>query len=66
MPEGRQFPDPPQCAFCDQLGRRTRPEPPENRELPRLIAGPGIFICERCVRLCVEILQEEDVRGPIR
>jgi hypothetical protein len=61
IPEGREFPDPPRCAFCDQLGRTIPPEPPESVELPRLVAGPGLFICERCVRLCVEIFEEDDL-----
>jgi hypothetical protein len=61
LPKDRQFPDPPHCAFCDQLGRPIRPEPPEDPALPRLIAGPGLFICERCVQLCNEILQEDDL-----
>jgi ClpX C4-type zinc finger protein len=61
MPEGREFPDPPRCAFCDELGRPIRPEPPETADLPRLVAGPGLFICERCVRLCTEIFEEDDL-----
>lgn len=62
LPEGSRFPEPPRCAFCDQLGRPIRPEPAEAPELPRLVAGPGLFICERCIQLCREILQEDDVR----
>jgi hypothetical protein len=61
MPEGREFSDPPRCAFCDELGRPIRPDPPETADLPRLVAGPGLFICERCVRLCTEILEEDDL-----
>jgi hypothetical protein len=61
MPEGREFPDPPRCAFCDQLGRTIPPEPPESADLRRLVAGPGLFICEHCVRLCVEIFEEDDL-----
>lgn len=60
LPKGQQFPDPPRCAFCDQLGRPIRPEPPEAAELPRLVAGPGLFICERCVQLCNEVLEEDE------
>src|SRR4029077_16529096 len=33
MPEGREFPDPPRCAFCNELGRPIRPEPAEKAEL---------------------------------
>src|SRR5205807_8833651 len=61
MPEGREFPDPPRCAFCAELGRPIRPEPAESAELPRLVAGPGFFICERCVRLCTELFEEDDL-----
>jgi ATP-dependent Clp protease ATP-binding subunit ClpX len=38
--------DRPACSFC---GKRQA----EGR---RLIAGPGVFICEECVRTCNEIL----------
>jgi anti-anti-sigma factor len=61
LPEGREFPHPPRCAFCNELGRPIRPEPPESADLPRLVAGPGLFICERCVRLCTEIFEEDDL-----
>src|SRR2546423_6132810 len=61
MPEGREFPDPPRCAFCDQLGRTIPPERPESVDLPRLVAGPGLFICERCVLLFVESFDEDDL-----
>ena len=29
------------------------------REGPRLIAGPGVSICDECVALCVEVMEEE-------
>jgi anti-anti-sigma factor len=61
LPDGGEFPDPPRCAFCNELGRAIRPEPPERGDLPRLVAGPGLFICERCVRLCVEIVEDDDL-----
>ncbi len=37
------------CSFC---GKRRVDD-------VRLVAGPGVWICEDCVRLCVEILLEE-------
>lgn len=40
------------CSFCG----RTAPE------VIRLIAGPGVYICSDCVRLCVEIL--DDTHAP--
>lgn len=40
----------PRCSFC----RRT------NDQVERLIAGPpGVYICNECVDICVEIIQEE-------
>ncbi len=38
------------CSFC------SRPR----REAGKLIAGPGVFICDKCVGLCNEILQVEE------
>jgi ClpX C4-type zinc finger len=40
------------CAFCG----RAKPE------VGRLIAGPGLFICERCVDLAGEVLAEGQER----
>lgn len=37
------------CSFC---GKRRSDD-------VRLVAGPGVWICEECVRLCTEILVEE-------
>ncbi len=40
------------CSFCNR----------EQDEVNRLIAGPNsVFICDECVDLCKEILQEEDL-----
>jgi hypothetical protein len=36
------------CSFC------LKPAP----EVDKLIAGPGIYICDQCVRLCVGILEQ--------
>ena len=27
--------------------------------MKKLIAGPGVYICDECVALCVEILEEQ-------
>ena len=41
----------PVCSFCQRE--------PSGRER-RLIAGPeGVFICDECIALCVEILEEQ-------
>ena len=37
------------CSFCLE---------PQDR-VAKLIAGPGVYICDRCVALCQEILDEE-------
>ncbi len=37
------------CSFCNK----------SHHEVPKLIAGPGGFICNECVMLCLEILQDE-------
>ena len=37
------------CSFCG------KPRP----QLRKLIAGPGVYVCDECVALCVEILEEE-------
>jgi ATP-dependent Clp protease ATP-binding subunit ClpX len=34
------------CSFCGKSQKRVR----------ALIAGPGVYICNECVGLCVEIL----------
>jgi hypothetical protein len=44
------------CAFC---GR-------EKLEAGRLIAGPGLFICERCVDFARAMLAEDDQRSDDR
>jgi ClpX C4-type zinc finger len=35
------------CSFCRK----------SDREVARLIGGPGVYICERCVESCVKILK---------
>lgn len=36
------------CSFCGK----------DHKEVRKLIAGPTVFICDECVRLCQEILDE--------
>ena len=38
-----------QCSFCGKSQRQVR----------KLIAGPGVYICDECIELCVEIIAEE-------
>ena len=41
---------PKSCSFCGKSGDVAR----------RLIAGPGVYICDECVHVCKKILDEED------
>lgn len=41
------------CSFC------TKP----NTKVRKVIAGPGVYICDECVTLCCDILREE-AAGP--
>jgi hypothetical protein len=34
------------CSFCGK----------ENRKVKKLIAGPGVYICDECIGLCADIL----------
>jgi ATP-dependent Clp protease ATP-binding subunit ClpX len=45
------------CSFCGKSQEQVR----------KLIAGPGVYICDECVELCNEILDEElmDSPGPV-
>ncbi|WP_020613082.1 ATP-dependent Clp protease ATP-binding subunit ClpX [Sediminispirochaeta bajacaliforniensis] len=38
------------CSFCGKSSEHAR----------RLIAGPGVFICDECVHVCMRILNDED------
>jgi ATP-dependent protease Clp ATPase subunit len=37
------------CSFCGK----------SKRQVEKLIAGPNVYICDECVELCNEILEEE-------
>ena len=39
------------CSFCGKSEANTR-----------LIAGPGVYICSDCVRVCLDILDDEDIQ----
>jgi ATP-dependent Clp protease ATP-binding subunit ClpX len=38
------------CSFCGK----------SQHEVRKLIAGPNVFVCNECVELCMDIIQEED------
>jgi len=40
----------PKCSFCGKTSDQVR----------RLVAGPGVFICNECIDLCCDILDEDD------
>jgi ATP-dependent Clp protease ATP-binding subunit ClpC len=37
------------CSFCNKA----------QNEVAKLVAGPGVYICDECIALCQEILDEE-------
>jgi len=56
MPRAVHQHEPQRCSFCKR----------GQDEVRRLISGPdGVFICDECVELCREILQEDSGREPI-
>jgi hypothetical protein len=52
-PDQRNVSERRECSFCgaDEGG------------VKRLIAGPGVYICDECIALCNEILEEELSQG---
>lgn len=40
------------CVHCSFCGKRED-------QVKRLIAGPGVFICDECIDLCCDILQDD-------
>ena len=43
-----------QCNFCGKGQDQVR----------RLVAGPGVFICDQCIELCNEVLRESPPSAP--
>ncbi|HPV02190.1 MAG TPA: ClpX C4-type zinc finger protein, partial [Clostridiales bacterium] len=37
------------CSFCGKTQDQVK----------RLVAGPGVYICDECIELCSEIIEEE-------
>jgi len=48
-------PTPQQVLYCSFCGK-------SQHEVTKLIAGPTVFICDECVDLCVDIIDEELLR----
>ena len=42
------------CSFCGK----------SQHEVKKLIAGPSVFICDECIDLCTDIIQEEIAKPP--
>ncbi len=43
------------CTFCGK----------SQEDVHRVIAGPGVYICNECVELCKEIIEEDSVSRPV-
>ncbi|WP_027357833.1 ATP-dependent Clp protease ATP-binding subunit ClpX [Desulforegula conservatrix] len=41
------------CSFCGK----------NQKEVKKLIAGPAVYICDECIQLCSEIIEEEDSKS---
>ena len=41
------------CSFCGK----------SQSEVKKLIAGPGVYICDECIELCNDIIAEEYEKG---
>ena len=41
------------CSFCGK----------SQKQVKKLIAGPGVYICDECIELCNEIIEEEFSEG---
>ncbi|WP_103340735.1 ClpX C4-type zinc finger protein [Amycolatopsis sp. CA-126428] len=43
------------CSFCSK----------PNTEVDTLVAGPGVFICDGCVQLCVSVIEGKPADVPL-
>jgi ATP-dependent Clp protease ATP-binding subunit ClpX len=44
------------CSFCSK----------SQQEVRKLIAGPGVYVCDECVALCVDIISDEFEVEPLK
>ena len=44
------------CSFCGKSQEQVR----------KLIAGQGVYICDECINLCQEIIEEEMLEAPAK
>jgi len=40
------------CSFCGK----------DQKDVKKLIAGPGVYICDGCIELCNDIMEDENIR----
>jgi len=40
------------CSFCGK----------SQKQVKKLIAGPGVYVCNECIDLCNEIIDEENTK----
>ena len=43
------------CSFCGK----------NQKEVKKLIAGPSVYICNECIKLCSEIIEDEEKENVI-
>jgi ATP-dependent Clp protease ATP-binding subunit ClpX len=43
------------CSFCHK----------PQREVDKIIAGPNVYICSECIKLCLDIIREDSSQKPI-
>lgn len=53
MSENKSFGNTLHCNFCGK----------SQREVKKLIAGPGVYICDECIELCNEIIYEDSIKS---
>lgn len=51
--------DPPGTLYCSFCGK-------SQHQVAKLIAGPKVFICDKCVGLCNGILTQEEITNPLK
>ncbi|MBF0450668.1 MAG: ATP-dependent Clp protease ATP-binding subunit ClpX [Candidatus Magnetomorum sp.] len=49
----KEFNDELVCSFCAKT----------QDEVKKLIAGPDVYICDECIQLCLEIVDEDGIKG---
>ena len=48
MYENTKGNDPVRCSFCGKAQEEVR----------KIVAGPGVYICDECIELCKDIIDE--------